>query len=576
MKLEKIKINNFCSCHSVELELDAYSPIVGYNNSGKSNILKAINWLLKKSFLSQSSFFDANTAITVEGEISNVNIALLPQNQQQAVAQYLNNNLLKFRRRQDTPQTTAAQIKIDVYDFNANDWSPNPAGLDNAIAVLFPEPIYIEAMKDASEDISKFSAKNTIGLLLKYTLEQIRQNNAVALQSLETALQTVENHLSGQNRINEFNIFENQATAAINNFFPGISLHLNLAAPNLDDLIKGASIELSEHAGQARGFSSYGHGAQRSVQMALIQLLATQAQNLGLNLPIIVLLIDEPELYLHPQAIEILRESLVLLSSQNFQIIFSTHSPLLVNNEKILNTTIVIKSQNITKTRQKLVTATNALNNHPHQTSTIFSLQNSTYLLFSEKVFIVEGKTEKMLLPEIYSVIKNRTLGHDKTCMVEAGSSSSVLPIMQVLTNVGYQPKAIVDLDFIFKVAPSKQLIDAQTNQDFIDCKVWFQQNHITLGFGLNGGCPCSGQAMSAAQAFEALASNKPIEVNRLIAILLTHNIWVWKNGAIEAHLGIQKDDHSARMAFLQTAKINTNINHATDSAGLISLINWI
>lgn len=575
MKLEKVKINNFCSCQSVELELDGYSPIVGYNNSGKSNILKAINWLLKKSALSPTSFFDVNMAVTVEGEISNVNIALLPANQQQAVAQYLNNNHLKFRRRQDTPQTSTAQIRIDVFDSNTNNWVANPAGLDNALAVLFPEPIYIEAMKDASEDIGKYSAKNTVGLLLKYTLEQIKQNNIVALLSLQNALQTVENHLTGQTRINEFNTFEIQATSAINNFFPGISLHLNLAAPNLDDLIKGASIELSENAGQIRSFSSYGHGAQRSVQMALIQLLATQAQNLNLHLPTVVLLIDEPELYLHPQAIEILRESLALLSNQHFQIIFSTHSPLLVNEEKILNTTIVTKDQNRTITRQKLATFTNTLNNHPHHASTVFSLQHSTYLLFSEHVFIVEGKTEKMLIPEIYSILKGKTIGHNKTCMVEAGSSSSVFPIMQVLRNAGYKPKAIVDLDYIFKVAPSVNLIDATTNQDYLDCMNWFQQNHTALGFQLNGGFPCKGGGMTVAEAFERLANNKPNEISRLVAILLGHDIWVWNRGAIEAHIGIQKND-TDRIAFLQTAKNSRNINHATDIVGITSLINWL
>jgi putative ATP-dependent endonuclease of the OLD family len=576
MKLEKVIINNFCSCQSVELDLDGYSPIVGYNNSGKSNILKAINWLLRKSVLPQSSFFDANTAITVEGEISNVDLQLLPQNQQQAVAQYLNNNILKFRRRQDIPQTTAAQIKIDVYDFNANNWVANPAGLDNALAVLFPEPIYIEAMKDASDDIGKFSAKNTIGLLLKYILEQIRQNNAVALQSLESALLTVESHLSGQNRINEFSTFETQATSAINNFFPGISLHLNLAAPTLDDLIKSASIDLSEQAGQIRNFSSYGHGAQRSVQMALIQLLAIQVQSLQLNLPTVVLLIDEPELYLHPQAIEILRESLVLLSSQNFQIIFSTHSPLLVNQEQILSTSIVVKEQNQTKVRQKLSAVTNVLNNNAHQTSTIFSLQHSTYLLFSEKVFIVEGKTEKVLLPDIYRTLIGRTIGHDKTCMIEAGGGDSVYPIMRVLSQVGYKPKAIVDLDYIFKKAPNEQLIDQQTNQDFIDCKAWFQQNHVALGFFMGAdGFPCKGGTMSVTAAFETLATNNNDKIVRLASILLAENIWVWKRGAIEAHIGIQKNDND-RMSFLHTTKTNLNVNHATDSQSIIDLINWI
>lgn len=72
-------------------------------------------------------------------------------------------------------------------------------------------------------------------------------------------------------------------------------------------------------------------------------------------------------------------------------------------------------------------------------------------MLFSENVFIVEGKTEKILLPEIYSIIRISTLAKDKTCMVEAGGSDSIYQMMQMLQNVGFQPRAIVDLDYIFK-----------------------------------------------------------------------------------------------------------------------------
>lgn len=581
MRLEKIKINNFCSCQSLELELNSFNPIVGYNNSGKSNILKAVNWLLKKSVLAKTNFYDENNPLTVEGEISNVNLQLLPQNQQVSVSAYIHNGILKFRRRQDTPETTAAQIKIDVFDFNAGSWTDNPAGLDTAIGKLFPEPIYIEAMKDASEDVSKFSAKNTIGLLLKYTLKQIESNNLAALNTLKGALDTVTSQMSGPNRIQEFNIFEAEATTEINNFFPGISLHLKLSAPDVDDLMKGATISLSEGNGIERGFSSYGHGAQRSVQMALIQLLAKQAQLIQLDAPTTVLLIDEPELYLHPQAIEILRESLKTLSKQNFQIIFSTHSPLLLAKDDVLDTSLIYKQQNITVTRKKLATASKVIANNPHQFSVLFSLQNSTYLLFSEAVLVIEGKTEKMLLPEIYRAIKGQTLGINKLCLVEAGGSASVYPTMNVLKEVGYKPKALVDLDYIFKIAPQENFIDAANNQDFIDCKSWFEQNSAIRNFNIGtDGFPVkkgvlTNNPLSTSEAYELLAIDKPIEIERLAAVLSTNDIWVWKKGAIEAHLGIQKND-ADRMDFLNTLNTNNNLNHAIDGVGLVEFINWV
>ena len=53
--------------------------------------------------------------------------------------------------------------------------------------------------------------------------------------------------------------------------------------------------------------STLGHGAQRSIQMTLIRHLADLKLNNQEQATTTLLLIDEPELYLHPQAIEILR-----------------------------------------------------------------------------------------------------------------------------------------------------------------------------------------------------------------------------------------------------------------------------
>lgn len=582
MHLSEVVINNFCSCEAVAVPMSSFNPIVGYNNSGKSNILRAINWLLRKSVLPSHMFFDPNRQITVEGVIEDVNIQLLPANQQQAVDGYLNGGSLRFRRRQNSPGCPVGQLRIDVFDYQANAWVDNPAGLDNALNVLFPEPLHIEAMEDAGEDVSKFGAKNTIGLLMKHVLGRINANNEVAVNAMKAALSQVSGHLNGQNRMAELSTFEVDATTAISSFFPGLSLHLNFAPPEIEDLFRSSTVTLSDVQGFPRPFTSFGHGAQRSAHMALIKLLADLTGAVGNPGGTVVLLIDEPELYLHPQAIELLRESLLQLSKQNFQIIFSTHSPLLIGRAHALQTLMIYKDQaNKTTVRRKLTSAVAAFAAHEHHAEAVFSIQSATHLLFSERVLLVEGKTEQMVVPQIYQAARGHSYAHDKGCIVSGSSSTALIPMMRILESVGFVPRALADLDFVFKVAPNAELIDP-ASAPFVACKNWFAANAAAHGILLDAnGLPTktgpngARSAYSAAEAFELMAAAMPADVNQLVHTLRAHNIWVWPGGAIETHLGIGKTD-TERVNFLNTATQTGDLNHATRPQDLLALAQWM
>ena len=381
----------------------------------------------------------------------------------------------------------------------------------------------------------------------------------------------------------ELATFETDASNAIASFFPGMSLHLNFATPGIDEVFKTSTVTLSDIQGSPRPISSFGHGAQRSAHMALIKLLADMTSAAGGNAGgTIVLLIDEPELCLHPQAVELLRESLLLLSTQNFQVIFSTHSPLLIGRTHALQTLMVYKDAvNRTAVRQKLQSAATALNAHPAQAEVVFSLQTATHLLFSEKVLLVEGKTEIMLVPEIYQTIRGHSYAHDKGCLVSGSSSSSLVPMMTILRAVGYSPKALADLDFAFKVAPQAGLINAN-DPDILACKSWFAANAAQLNIFLgNDGLPTKQSlqgvlsALKPAEAFEQMALAMVPEVDRIVAALRARDIWIWSNGAIEAHLGIEKND-PARIGFATTARQNGNLNHAVAPQTLVDFVGWL
>jgi putative ATP-dependent endonuclease of OLD family len=317
--------------------------------------------------------------------------------------------------------------------------------------------------------------------------------------------------------------------------------------------------------------------------MALIKLLADLTTAAGNPGGTVVLLIDEPELYLHPQAIELLRESLLQLSNQNFQIIFSTHSPLLIGRAQALQTLMIYKdSANKTVARQKLSSAATAFAAHQHHAEAVFSIQTATHLLFSDRVLLVEGKTELMLVPQIYQTSRGRSYVHDKGCIVSGSSSSTLLPMMQILRSVGFSPKALADLDFAFRVAPNSGLIN-QTSPPFVACKNWFAANGPCLGIYLDaGGLPTrkepNGAGMSAyspAEAFELLAVAMPNEIDQIVQTLRTQDIWVWPGGAIEAHLGIGKND-TDRVRFLNVAMQSGNLNHAQRPQDIHELAHWM
>lgn len=188
--LSEITIRNFKSIRSQTFELSAFTPLVGYNNAGKSNILESIKWLLKRSALTDSSFYDPAQPVEMEGKISGITQTILdqlPTNQQTAITPYLFTDSLYIKRSQAQPNTGSAGVTLYVRDpgnlGNANEWRTAPTGLPQALEVLFPEPIQIGAMEDSEDDISKSRSTTTIGKLLAEIIGPIQTGYTTHVQS---------------------------------------------------------------------------------------------------------------------------------------------------------------------------------------------------------------------------------------------------------------------------------------------------------------------------------------------------------------------------------------------------------
>ena len=54
--ISEIIPQNFRSCIDATFPLSEFTPLVGYNNGGKSNLLASIRWLLRPYSLSTTDF----------------------------------------------------------------------------------------------------------------------------------------------------------------------------------------------------------------------------------------------------------------------------------------------------------------------------------------------------------------------------------------------------------------------------------------------------------------------------------------------------------------------------------------
>lgn len=583
--LSEITIENYKSIINEKFELANFTPMVGYNNAGKSNILSGIKWLLRGGSLPIESFNKRSNPISIEGKIQGIDVILLqmmPENHRKSIQPYIIDDELMIKRVQTLPSESNKNIKLLVFDPTKKDWVCNPNGIDNALNILFPEPIHIGAMENAEEDASKSKATTTIGKLLAEIIEPIENQYGEKVRESLNGLRGLLDADSLE-RAPALNQFDREVNEKIDAFFPDVTIKIHIPTPELKDVFSKGTIKIYENQSpNSQDFSTLGHGAQRSIQMALIRHLAELKRSRENHTTTTLLLIDEPELYLHPQAIEIIRDALNVLSKDGYQVIFSTHSAMMVTQEDIGNSILIRKNRELGTFRRKtLKSAISEIEaDAQSQLHLMFSLSNSSNILFSDRILLTEGKTEKRILPKIFEKITGKTLGMYKYALVSQGGVANTKKSMKVLNTMDLPTKAIVDLDYAFNYAIINGFID-EADSDISFCHQFFNtlaKTNSDIELASNGYPKNKSGGKTAYQAFEFMAEQNEVQES-LINIhskLLSHNIWIWRKGAIEKHLGLKGKNESSWANFVNQL-ITKNLNEVvTDHLGITDCVNWL
>jgi putative ATP-dependent endonuclease of OLD family len=459
-RLHKLIIKNFRGIgpSPVEVELDDIVVLVGPNNVGKSSILRAYEVVMKQGSndgkLQLDDFpngvVDANSCPEIE--LQTIVFDNAPGER------WLNPTssgewLIREQWRWKSPNINPQRRGFDV---QKSDWDDQvPWGAPNVANSRRPLPHRIEAF--SSPDTQ---AKEIIDLLLSVLKDKLKafKSGGEAQEKSDYEL-LLEKIVDFQTKVvasakNETEKIEAEISTLLTRVFPKHKIKLD-AKPESDveksyTPFKAApDLLMGPEDGYLAKISQQGSGARRTLLWTALRYLSETANSSDLNARPNVLLLDEPEICLHPTAIREAREVLYgLPSSKNWQVMITTHSPIFIDLSKD-NTTVVRVERQLDNqvhsvtlyrpTKAKLdeddranLKALNACDPYVNE------------FFFGGDVIVVEGDTEytAFSMLKAHSPQKYRNLH-----VVRARGKGSILTILKILNQFSSKYSVLHDSD---------------------------------------------------------------------------------------------------------------------------------
>jgi putative ATP-dependent endonuclease of OLD family len=415
--LSKVRISNFRSIESLSLELGMSNLLIGQNNSGKTNFLRAINIAVSgASDVSENDIFVAKGERLDKSKVAIIDIMFQPINSSGDIIKKFSDFWTSVFTETWVMTSTEGhfvgirtEVRLDeltdsyiVKRHCIRQWGDKIDTADVMKITPFNQEMrrllqsyYMDSNRDIVQDLR--NSKSYFGRVTSnydLTVEKVQEiekqlssMNTMIIESIPTLNKTKE-------RIS--------AIAKTTGASSG-TVEIEPLARKISDLSKGMDIVIQD--GNAASFSISQHGFGTRSWISFLTLAAfVENQNeklrIGYNIKeaeqYIMLTMEEPEAHLHPQAQLKLFEQISNFTGQK---IISTHSPNIVV-QSVLTDAIYFRKRD-GKTFAFRYKADESKGNID---SKIFRevISPRSYILFASAIIFCEGLTEELALPIYY------------------------------------------------------------------------------------------------------------------------------------------------------------------------------
>ncbi|MDB5155333.1 MAG: family ATPase [Mucilaginibacter sp.] len=357
-RLIKLIVRNFRCIGSqpVEIELNDIVVLVGGNNTGKSTILKAYELAMSQgSDSGKLSLDDFPNSVIDETNLPEIEIHTIIYDNTPGDRWITLINEERLVRERFIWSEIDKQSKRQGWDSVTSEWSDQaPWGAPNVANSRRPVPHRVDAFDNPSKQAEE------IKKLLKKVLEdKVKQHRGLEddeseykqlLRRVEILQRSIAEDAQGE--IAEINT---ELSELISQVFPNYKIDFDpRSSDGIDksiNLFKGdAQLLMGPEDGYMSTIERQGSGARRTLLWSALKYISEMSDKRreeNISIRPHLLLLDEPEICLHPNAI---REACNVLynlpNNHNWQVMITTHSPIFIDFSKD-NTTIVKVERNI-------------------------------------------------------------------------------------------------------------------------------------------------------------------------------------------------------------------------------------
>jgi putative ATP-dependent endonuclease of OLD family len=332
-------------------------------------------------------------------------------------------------------------------------------GVKNIAAGTLPDFFLIPAVRELVDE-TKTSGTSAFGKLLQRAVSEMAATNPRFLE-LQQNLKELVGQLNERPETvtddNDTEIMRLERTIQDELSAWSVNVSINVVPPDVKKVFElGTEIWLDD--GTRTKADRKGHGLQRALIFSLIRAwsIALRLSRAGdtarsrASSDSVIFAFEEPELFLHPQAQRLLADSLrSIANNPQHQVFVCTHSTFFVNLDEYKSISIITKNtvEEGTKARQCIreLFAGHDVADRKHRFHLASWINpDRAELFFARKVVLVEGETEKTVIP--YLAARLTCFDHGVS-VIDCGSKHNLPLYIQLVNGFSFKYFVLHDED---------------------------------------------------------------------------------------------------------------------------------